>query len=64
MKTIVYYFRGHVERGSKRGYVWREGYSPTAPGGGVQYPWMTKRECQADAKAQGTRAVFSKGDDK
>lgn len=55
---IRYVYRGAVERGTGRGYRWHDGYSADSPGGGIQYPWMTKREAQRDAKAQGARAVF------
>jgi hypothetical protein len=55
---IRYVYRGSVERGTGRGYRWHDGYSADSPTGGVQYPWMTKREAQSDAKAQGARAVF------
>ena len=56
---IVYRYRGQVERGTgKPGYVWRDGYSPDGPDGSATYPWLTYRECQADARAQGARAVF------
>lgn len=34
-----------------------EGYSATMSDGGVLYPWMTRRECQHDAKAIGKRAA-------
>jgi hypothetical protein len=56
--TIAYTRRGDVERGTGRGYVWREGYSETLPGGGVTYPWLTKTEARADAKRRGAKAVF------
>jgi hypothetical protein len=58
-QKIVYNYRGLVERGTGGpGYDWREGYSETAPDGGILYPWMTKRECQADARAKDAQAVF------
>lgn len=57
-QEIVYTFRGDVERGVGGSYVWRDGYSATSPDGLVYYPWMTKRECQSDAKAKGRKAVF------
>ena len=62
--VATYVFRGSVERVRSRGqgrvgtYVWHDGYSEDAPGGGVSYPWMTKRECQRDARERGCRAVF------
>jgi hypothetical protein len=46
---------GLVERWSKskRSYVWYEGYQqPNC------FPWMTRAECVAEAKAQGVKAVF------
>jgi hypothetical protein len=52
---IVYTYRGGVERGPR--YEWRDGYSATHDGH-VIYPWMTKRECQQEAKAHGQRAAF------
>jgi hypothetical protein len=59
MKTITYAYRGLVERGNgKPGYTWYQGYSETAPDGSITYPWLTYRECIADAKAQGARATF------
>lgn len=60
IKLIEYIYRGKVERWSpsKRSYVWHNGYSQNGESGGVLYPWMTVRECQADAKAQGGRATF------
>ena len=57
--VITYHYRGMIERGNgKPGYTWYEGYSAIGENGGVLYPWMTYRECQRDAKAQGARAVF------
>lgn len=55
--TIVYTFRGLIERASKRGYVWRDGYSESI-GGRVAYPWSTRRECIRDAASRGARAKF------
>ena len=55
---VVYVYRGQVERGSR--YAWREGYSETTADGGILYPWMTYRECQADAKRRGARARFKR----
>lgn len=54
--VIIYTRRGRVERGSR--YKWHEAYSATTPEGYVLYPWMTRRECRADAKTKGARAVF------
>jgi hypothetical protein len=55
---VIYSYRGRVERGIGGRYVWRKGYSATTQDGGVLYPWMTKRECQRQAKAEGHKAVF------
>lgn len=51
----VYFRAGHIERGSR--YEWRDGYSRVTRAG-ICYPWLTKREAQAEARAHGTRAVF------
>ena len=56
-KTITYQYRGQVERGAR--YRWADGYSETTTTVGVLYPWLTKKECRRDAKAQGKRAVFT-----
>lgn len=53
---VAYYYRGMVERGPR--YAWREGYSSQDENGAVLYPWMTRRECQQDAKRRGEKAVF------
>ena len=55
---IVYTYRGDIERGIGGSYVWRSGYSATTTDGGILYPWMTKRECQRDARLQGSKAAF------
>jgi hypothetical protein len=56
-KTIItYYYRGMIERGAN--YDWREGWSRDSEDGRPLYPWNTKRECQAEAKKAGVRAVF------
>ena len=57
MNTIVYTYRGEVERGTGRGYRWRPAYSETV-NGAIVYPWMTRRECQEDARARGARTTF------
>lgn len=58
-KTISYYYRGEVERGTgEPGYRWHRGYSPNSEDGKPTYPWMTQKECIADAKAQGASAQF------
>lgn len=60
--VIIYYYRGPIERLYLRGGKWIDGYSENGPFGEVRYPWCGKRECQADAKARGCRAVFSATD--
>lgn len=58
-KTINYYYRGEVERGTGGpGYQWHRGYSENNADGSPLYPWMTTRECVADAKARGAHAQF------
>lgn len=56
--TLVYVYRGAIERAKGRRYVWQDGYSETGPDGAVCYPWRTKSECRADAKSRGGRALF------
>jgi hypothetical protein len=59
MKTITYYYRGCIERGNgKPGYDWHNGYSENNAEGSALYPWNTRRECQAEARAQGATAQF------
>lgn len=59
MKEIAYHYRSLIERGTGApGYVWKEGYSANGPEGGILYPWNTRAECRAVAKAEGARAVF------
>lgn len=53
---IIYIYRGQIERGSR--YAWRDGYSETSKTGGVNYPWMTKKECYKDARIRGCKAIF------
>lgn len=60
-KVIVYYYRGHTERGAGRSYVWKDGYSETV-GGHVLYPYLTKAEARHDAKVRGAKAVFKDSD--
>ena len=56
---ITYYYRGQVERIRMGGRGnWYDGYSANGPDGGVLYPWMTKPECQRDARTQGAVATF------
>ena len=61
-EPTIYTFRGSIERPSTRhrrpSYRLFDGYSATTEDGAVLYPWMTKRECRAEAKADGKRAVF------
>lgn len=58
-KIIEYFHRGRIERGNgKPGYDWHEGYSANAADGSTLYPWMTRLECIADARAQGAKALF------
>ncbi len=57
--TIVFTYRGQVERATKRGYAWRNGYSETSAERRICFPYMTKRECQGIARARGYRAVFA-----
>jgi hypothetical protein len=59
-KTITYYYRGMIERGAN--YDWREGWSANSEEGQTLYPWNTKRECQAEAKTKGAKAVFVRAD--
>ena len=56
--TINYYYRGDVERGTGNGYRWHRGYSENSEDGKPLYPWMTQRECIADAKAKDAQAQF------
>jgi hypothetical protein len=59
MGTITYTERGGVEVPDGKGsYKWATGYSETTATGGISYPWMTMRQCQADARAQGAVAHF------
>jgi hypothetical protein len=54
---IIYKYRGPIERGPR--YTWRDGYSADSElTGNVLYPWMTKRECQSEAKLMGKQAFF------
>lgn len=61
MKPIIrYHYRGRVERLTQLGRRcrWVEAYSEQGEHGPV-YPWMSRRECQADAKRRGARAAFT-----
>jgi hypothetical protein len=59
-KPEIKYVRvGQVERPvhyprQKLRYQWRDGWSED----GNTFPWLTKREAQADARSRGARAVF------
>jgi len=56
-KGYIYVYRGQIERGTgEPGYRWINGYSQDSLDGLPTYPWMSVRECQADAKAQGGTA--------
>ena len=58
-KYIVYEYRGKIEIGNgKPGYDWHPGYSETSESGLISYPWMTRRECQQQARSQGCIARF------
>jgi hypothetical protein len=59
-KVVVYVHRGTVERYRNGRCGIYEAYSETSAQGGTLYPWMTYRECQADARARGVVARFSK----
>lgn len=56
--TIIYVYRGLIERGTGRGYKWTEGWSAQTPEGHILYPWMTRRECYRDAATHGAKAIF------
>lgn len=49
-KEIVYYYRG-MQDGTRV-------YSATGLTGGELQPYMSRRQCQKDAKAQGAAAIF------
>jgi hypothetical protein len=51
-----YHYRGLIERGWN--YQWCEGYSANSSDGFPLYPWCTRRECRAEAKLDGVKAVF------
>ena len=58
-KTIIYIYRGRIVGGTGGGYRWHDGYSENNADDLPLYPWLTRRECQQDAKRQGGKAVFS-----
>lgn len=59
MAEITYTYRGQIERGTGApSYAWVDGWSETAPDGGILYPWLTYKECQRDARARGAKARF------
>jgi hypothetical protein len=62
METRTYHYRGQIERwrAGRRSYVWCDGFSAQGSTGGVEYPWMTKQECRAEARLIGARAVFKR----
>lgn len=56
---ITFYYRGMIERGNgKPGYDWHEGWSENSESGQILFGWMTKRECQKEARDRGAKAVF------
>lgn len=60
MKPIIqYHYRGIIERLTQFGRFcrWVEVYSEQGEYGPI-YPWHTRRECYADAKRRGAKAVF------
>ncbi len=61
MASVTYFYRGMIERWSpsRRGYVWRRGYSAAGERGGVLYPWSTRAECREEARREGATAEFS-----
>ena len=59
--TIIYYYRGLIERG--RDYRMTEGYSANSDSGAPLYPWMTKKEYIEAARKEGNRAEFRKKQD-
>jgi hypothetical protein len=68
-KEIVYHYRGLIERLYVRGRgcrgrnvrgAWIEAYSENSGDGGVMYPWMGKRQCQAEARERGCVARFER----
>lgn len=59
MKTREYHYRGQIETG--RHFRWSDGFSAYADEEarrGILFGWMTRRQCQADAKRDGRAAVF------
>ena len=54
-EKIVFFFAGNIERGAN--YHWVRGYSVKTEFG-AQYPWMTKKECWAYARAEKKKSVF------
>lgn len=61
-KRIQYFYRGPIERPAmkhgKPSYAWHAGYSENGESGGALSGWMTKRECQRDARNRGAVAEF------
>ena len=57
--AVVYYYRGLTERGTgEPGYRWVEGWSENSAEGKELFPWMTRRECLAEARSNGVKALF------
>lgn len=56
--SITYVYRGEIERGTGQpGYAWHPGYSEEVTGGAL-FPWLTRAECQREARARGAIARF------
>ena len=53
---ILYTYRGYVERGKRLRRT--RSYSATTAEGRVLYPWITRRECQDQARSWGGIARF------
>lgn len=61
LEERTYFYRGLIERGTLKRPKLVEGYSANGAGGGQLQPWQTMKECRAEAKRDGLRAVFSFG---
>jgi len=61
-RNMIFYRRGAVERPCTRhgkpSYRWAQGWSRNSAEGHALYPWQTRREAQAEARAAGAIAVF------
>ena len=55
-EELIFLYRGSIERWSpsRRNYVWYDGFS-TEP---ETQPWSTRRECHAEARRRGRKAIF------